>query len=370
MTFLTFITAACLGLSIVFGAHIFVYVSIVHFFGISPAGRHLLAVFLAFLSVSFFIASLCAHFWETVLTRTFYFLSAFWLGLLVNLFLASIVVWILLSAGHLFGLSFDGAIVAGIVFVATFAISIYGVWNAFHPMVKEVTIHIPNLPSIWRGKRIVQLSDVHLGNIYRADFLSGVVEQVNKLHPEMVLITGDLFDGMDGSLGTLAAPLGDIRSGKGTFFVTGNHETYLGTEKAFAALKETKVRILQDEVVDIDGLRIIGIGYPERNVNKDIPAVLTSLRPSFAGTPNILLFHSPTSIAEFKNAGVTLQLSGHTHLGQQFPFQYVTRILYGGHDYGLFVDGEYSLYTTNGVGTWGPPMRIGNTPEIVSITLE
>jgi hypothetical protein len=248
--------------------------------------------------------------------------------------------------------------------------SVYGIWNADHPQIKNITVTIPNLPQQWKNKIIVQLSDVHMGHVYRADFLRRIVAKVNAVHPDMVVITGDFFDGMDGDLQQLVRPLNDLGPEKGIFFITGNHETFLGIDKVFAAFQNTRVQILQDQVVDVDGLKVIGIGYPSRGENKDVVGVLHSLKKDFVGRPNLLLFHAPVHIDEFKNSGVNLQLSGHTHQGQIFPFRYITELVYKGYDYGLHRIGDYTLYTTNGAGTWGPAMRTGNIPEVVVITLQ
>lgn len=248
-------------------------------------------------------------------------------------------------------------------------LSLYGVWNASHPIITHINVTIPHLPENWKGKRIVQLSDIHLGYVYQPDFMGRVAAQVETLQPEMVVITGDLLDGMDGNLEHSLDSLDDIHAPKGVLFITGNHETYYGLDKTFALLKRTRVRILQDEVVDMEGLKVIGLSYPERGEKKDMVGVLNSLGDSWKGSPNILLYHSPTYIEKFKEAGINLQLSGHTHKGQIFPFNLITKLIYHGHDYGLYQSGDYTLYTTNGIGTWGPSMRIGNRPEIVAITL-
>ena len=257
-----------------------------------------------------------------------------------------------------------------IFFGLAFAYSVYGMWNADHPQIKNITVTIPNLPQQWKNKIIVQLSDVHMGHVNRAEFLQRIVAKVNAVHPDMVVITGDFFDGMDGNLQQLVQPLNDLGPEKGIFFITGNHENFLGIDKVFAAFKNTRVHILQDQVVDVGGLKVIGIGYPRRGENKDVVGVLHSLEKDFAGRPNLLLFHAPVHIDEFKNSGVNLQLSGHTHRGQIFPFRYITELVYKGYDYGLHRIGDYTLYTTNGAGTWGPAMRTGNTPEIVVVTLQ
>ena len=260
--------------------------------------------------------------------------------------------------------------IAMICFGLAFLYSVYGAWNAEHPQIKNITVTIPDLPGQWKGKKIVQLSDVHLGHVHRADFMRSIAEKVNAVHPRMVVITGDLFDGSDGDLQPLVQPLNDMVPEKGIFFITGNHETFLGIDKVFEALKNTPVRILQDEVVDVDGLKVIGINYSRRGENKDVVGVLHSLEKDFAGKPNVFLYHAPLHIVEFEKSGVNLQLSGHTHRGQMFPFRYITKQIYKGYDHGLHRMGDYTLYTTVGTGTWGPDMRTGNTPEIVVVTLQ
>lgn len=121
---------------------------------------------------------------------------------------------------------------------------------------------------------------------------------------------------------------------------------------------------MRDEVIDINGLKLIGINYG--NVT-----AIESLKKDFENRPNILFYHSPTNIEQFKNSGVNLQLSGHTHRGQIFPFGLLAKMVYGKFDYGLHKINNFTIYTSSGIGTWGPPMRRpGNYPEIVVITLQ
>lgn len=353
------------------GAHAIVYVSLVHFFSITAsAHRYILVSVLAFLAASFFLSSVIAHFFENGFTRVYYFLSGFWLGFLVNIIMALAIAWLTIWASQYLHMDLNKSSVGAFLLGLAFLLSLYGVWHALHPVVKNISVRIPNLPQQWKGKTIVQLSDVHLGHVYQAGFLEGVVKQVNALHPKMVVITGDLFDGMDGYLGSLVEPFNGLRADNGVFFVTGNHETYLGIEKAFVALQDTEVMILKDEVRDVDGLRLVGISFPKRGEKKDLIATLKSLQNQFLGQPSVLLYHAPARIEEVAESGVNLMLSGHTHRGQQFPFRYITHLVHEGYDYGLYRRGDFSLYTTSGVGTWGPTMRIGTQSEIVAITLE
>lgn len=371
MALLPVLALFCIGLSILFGSHYVLYISAVRLFSISnPDHRAILFITLGVLAVSFPFATLFAHLHEDLFTRALYFSSTLWLGVLTNLVMAAALAWATLALFHAFHGTPNASIIAGALAVLAIACSAYGIWNALHPRVTEITVSIPNLPASWRGAKIVQLSDVHLGHVFREGFMKDVVATVNGVSPKMVVITGDLFDGMDGNLNAFADRINDINAAEGTYFVTGNHETYLGAKKAFTVLEATNIHILNDKVADVDGLKVIGISYPEQNASKNMPALLEKLAPQFAGQPSILLYHAPTNIEDFKKAGVNLQLSGHTHEGQIFPFRYITRLLYKGYDYGLHTDGAYSIYTTSGTGAWGPTMRTGNVPEIVVITLE
>ncbi len=358
-------------LALLLWGHFLVYISLVNFFSLTDAPQKFtIALLLAILSLSFFVSSAIAHYYENIITRAVYFLSGFWLGLLVNLMLACSALWIVMWVGQRMSFAPNKPLLASLFLGAALLVSFYGVWNALHPVVEHVTVRIPGLPENWKGQTIVQLSDVHLGHVYQAGFLNGVVAEVNKLHPKMVVLTGDLFDGMDGHLDSLVQPFNAIKAPEGVFFITGNHETYLGVEKAFAALEGTQVTILNDEVRDVDGLRLIGIDFPKRGEIKDVITTLLTLREQYVGHPNVLLYHVPQRIAEIAASGVNLMLAGHTHRGQQWPFQFVTYLVHHGFDYGLYPIGDFTLYTSSGVGTWGPAMRLGTQSEIVAITLE
>ncbi len=369
MQIVAFIGAAIL---ILFGAHFLAYQGIVHFFPTLPTQvKYWLMGALALFGSSFILFSLLIHWQENTFTRGLYFLSGFWLGLLTNLILLLLGAWFFSFVLSWFGWGIAQTVVGLLVVGLAVVVSIAGSYNAFHPRVREITVRIPGLPEEWRGKKVVQLSDVHLGAIYQARWLSGVMAQVNAVNPEVVFITGDLFDGMDGHLDTLVQPLDTLRAPQGVYFVTGNHETYVGLSEVFSVLAQTKVHILDNQVVDVRGLKVIGLSYPERGVSTaSVLDVLAILKDQYLGQPNVLLFHSPTYITQFVEAGINLQLSGHTHKGQIYPFGLITALVYKGFDYGLYPMGDYTLYTSNGVGTWGPAMRVGNVPEIVSITLE
>ena len=355
---------------LVFASHFFLYYSLINFFKIvDPGINFALIVVLSILAVSFIVSSLLAHWRENILTRMFYLVSGVWLGATVNLVIALIIGWVVRAILIAVRVPVSSAVIGSLAIAAAVIYSIWGVYNVFHPQIKNINIKISNLPDNWRGKRAVHLSDLHLGHVFQKKFLEKVVLMVNKAEPDVVFMTGDLFDGMDGKrLDLHVGPLNQITARCGTFFVTGNHETYFGMARALGILSQTKIRVLSDEVVDVDGLRVVGVSYAENFSERDIVEVVRQKIGNAPKQPTVLLYHSPDQIDEIKALGmIDLQLAGHTHFGQIFPFNYITRLIFYGYDYGLHTDGDYSLYTTNGAGAWGPTMRTGSRPEIVVI---
>jgi uncharacterized protein len=322
------------------------------------------------LPLSVIASSFIAHWSDGFFARVYYFCSTLWLGVGLTLLIAFGIVWVAWSVNRVVGKDPDPVYFGLAAVGLALLYSTYGVWNAYHPRLVYCTVPIKNLPPAWQGKTLVQISDVHLGRVLGANFLARVVAQVNAQNPAMVLITGDLFDGADGKLETLVAPLNELVAPQGIYFVTGNHETYLGVQRSYAALRTTPVRILDNEMVAVDGLQVVGISYPERSHALSFADKMAEVTGFDPNTPSVLLYHSPTQVEAAKAAGISLQLSGHVHQGQLFPLQFVTRLMFGKYYHGLHTEGDYTLYTSSGTGLWGPTMRTGNYPEIVVIKLE
>ena len=380
-------------LTLTIGAHLLLYRALRRLYVItSPAIRTVLLIGLLLLSFCFMASFFLLKWQENPITIGFYMFSAIWTGLFLNLLLAVLLSWIILAVTWLAGSYPNNRIITSACLLLAVLLTAYGVWNAFHPRIKHVEMAFDNLPVHWKNKTLVQLSDVHLGHFYGERFLAKLVDNVNALNPEAIFITGDLFDGMASDVSHFAVGLKQLKANRGIFFVTGNHETYVGLHRALKTLKQTSIQILQNEAIEIDGLGVIGIAFPGLKKTEDIRG-LDSLQRSASDTqPLILLFHTPTnasprggdgldrhintywvpdtSFTLAKLLGVDLQLSGHTHAGQIFPFGYITNLIYKGYEYGLHRNGNFSIYTTSGVGTWGPPMRTGNSPEIVAIRIK
>ncbi|EKE11791.1 MAG: Metallophosphoesterase [uncultured bacterium] len=356
---------------ILLGGHFFIYFSLIRFFNVEKNNIKIwMAVALFISSTGFILSSIIAHYSGNAFTRALYSVSSMWLAVGWNLVMVFSVSWMVVWIAKAVGKSLDYKCLAVVSLVFTFVFSTYGIWNASNPKIKNVTIGIKNLPEEWRGKKAVQLSDIHLGHVYGKKFLASIVEKTNAENPDIVFITGDLFDGMDGRLDSLVGPLNDIKALDGTYFVTGNHETYLGVENALSVLKNTPVKILNNEMADVAGMQVLGISYPQRGESMDIKSKIGEIKNFNPGKPSILLYHNPSEAKNAGEVGVSLQLAGHTHKGQLFPFQLITWLIYGKYHFGLSVDRDFSIYTSSGAGTWGPAMRTSGRPEIVVINFK
>jgi predicted MPP superfamily phosphohydrolase len=262
---------------------------------------------------------------------------------------------------------------AGLVLLADGALSVVGLFGATAAaiQVKKVRVALAKLPAALKGYRIVQITDVHVGPTLGRDFLEEVVRKVNSLEPDLVAITGDLVDGTVGQLQDQTAPLRDLRAKDGVFFVTGNHEYYTGdVDEWLAWLKGIGIQPLRNEKVLIrDGFELAGSDdYSAHGGDhrQDIPKALQGRNPE---KPVVLMAHQPRSFEEAASLGVDLQLSGHTHGGQIYPFNYVVA-LFQPYLRGLYQKGPSQIYVSCGTGTWGPPMRLGTPAEITEIELD
>lgn len=349
--------------------HYFVYFSLTRFIDVSERENFYLVAILGFLSLTFLTSSVCASYWDNKKTRYAYYLSAIWLGILQYLFLSFIFIWGLAFLTEWTRFSFPLDLLWTIGLGISGITVLYGISKARILSITRINIEIKDLPISWEGKKIAHISDVHVGHILRSWFVRRIVRKINAENTEMVCISGDLFDGMDGRLEHLVDPLNELEAPHGIYYVDGNHETYLGVDRAFESLGHTKTKILRDEIVTLDGLDIIGIDYPEPWLKKNLAETIMNLPWFKKENPSILLYHTPFQIDSIAKTGVDLELCGHTHKGQMWPFGIITSFLFRWRDYGLTRIGDYSLYTSSGVGTWWPPMRVGSKSEIVIITL-
>jgi predicted MPP superfamily phosphohydrolase len=270
-------------------------------------------------------------------------------------------------------LAADQLLAQGVVAVVALA-TLAGISSATRtPAVRRVEVTLARLPAAMNGFRLVQLTDLHIGPLLGRSWLEQVVERVNALEPDAIAITGDLVDGPVNRLAEHVAPLADLRARHGVFFVTGNHEYYAGADAWIAELERLGIKVLRNErvalgegqgpgldIAGVDDFNAFGPGH-----GRDLGAALEGRDPA---RELLLLAHQPRQIDEAAEYGVGLQLSGHTHGGQIFPWNFFVR-LQQPYVAGLIQHGDAQLYISRGTGFWGPPMRVGAPAEISLLEL-
>ena len=355
--------------SVLFLAHWFLYETWAFFWGAPVASQFPLAIVLTLLSVSFVLASLLAWRSSHVVVRVLYTLSAVWLGTLSFCLLAACICWGSYGAARLLGLHPSRQELVVVFFGLALLASLYGIVNAAWTRVRRVRVTLPNLPASWRGRVAALVTDTHLGHVRGSRFMRRIVSTLTRLRPDIVFIAGDMYDGTVARVRELAQPWAGMAAPLGAFFVLGNHEQFSDSAKYLDAVEHSGVRVLNNEKVTVDGLQIVGVHYSDSTNDDRFRSVLRQADVD-RDRASILLTHAPDRLQIAEEEGFSLQLSGHTHGGQFFPFTWITSRVYGKFVYGLQRLGNLIVYVSYGAGTWGPPLRLGTTPEIVLIQFD
>jgi uncharacterized protein len=337
----------------------------------ASGGRGLfwIKIFLGVSSLSFVVASLLAFRYTNALLRAFYRIAAVWLGLLTFLFVAAVSSWILFGIARIAGLGLGFHRTVEVLFGAGLVAGLYGVFNAGWTRITRTTVRLANLPAAWRGRKAALISDVHLGHVRNGSFLRRMVAKILREEPDAIFIAGDLYDGTAVDEHRSAEPLNHLVAPNGVYFVAGNHEQFGDDSKYLNAIAAAGVRVLSNEKVEVDGLQIVGIPYRNATRGEHLASVLNGVSLD-RDRASILLTHAPDYPEIAEAAGISLQLSGHTHLGQFIPWTWFARRIYRQFVYGLSRIGNMQIFTSSGAGTWGPPLRLGSNPEIVMLEFE
>ena len=265
--------------------------------------------------------------------------------------------------------------VAGGALVAAGAAGVASLRSATGPAeVEEVPVRLARLPAALSGFTIAQVSDLHVGPTIREREVRRVIEQVNAMRADAVVITGDLMDGSVRELGAIVGELRRLEARHGVFFVTGNHEYYSGVAEWMPFLSGLGIQVLRNQRVALGdgapgGASFDLAGVDDWSARMDLPAALAGRDPERS---LVLLAHQPREVDAAIRQGVELQLSGHTHGGQIFPFSMAVGAVYP-YVKGLYRDvgpgGAGQIYVSRGTGYWGPPMRLGSPPELTRLVL-
>jgi predicted MPP superfamily phosphohydrolase len=371
--------------SLTVGTHYYLWARLIRDPGLPSPWRQLATLALVVLAFSIPISMMAWRLFPRDIAIPVSWIGYLWMG---SMFLLLVLLW----SGELARLGwltyanvasvdtgrreFLAQVLAGGAGLFGFALTGFGVWSAIRPVeVKHVPVKLKKLPSRLDGLRLVQLSDVHVGLTIGRDFIEDVVKKVNALQPDIVAITGDLIDGSVEDLGPAVAPLGDIQASLGTYFVTGNHEYYSGADSWLRFLRSIGIRALRNEHVELekDGEILHLAGVDDWTAHQFGPGHGADLPRAMRGRdtskPVVLMAHQPVQFGEARKHGVDLQISGHTHGGQIFPFGLLTRLVQPFVS-GLHQRGDSQIYVSSGTGYWGPPMRVAAPSEITLIELE
>lgn len=296
-----------------------------------------------------------------------------WLLVLTLLRDASLLLTSLAASPHLHA-EWTRLSAAGVLMLTPF-ITVVGYFMARTvARVVDVEVRVRGLPAALSGFTIAQISDIHVGPTIKRDFVEAMVARVNQLDADVVAITGDLVDGSVRELSHHTEPLSTLASRHGTYVVTGNHEYYSGAHGWIRELRRLGAHVLLNEhvVLEHDGAVVALAGVTDYSAHHFDPAHRSDPHSAIAGAPahavKVLLAHQPRSAAAAADAGYDLQLSGHTHGGQFWPWNHFVR-LQQPFTAGLERLGKMWLYISSGTGYWGPPMRFGIPSEITRLTL-
>lgn len=349
----------------------------------APAVRLVFGVILVLLVLSYPAGRFLAGLGRNPFTTAFIRAGALYMALMLYLLLAVLVIdafrlvnafvpffprsWA--AAPHRIGLILFAVTAAAVILVVA-----GGTFNAAHARLRELSFTIEKKAGDREGLRVAMASDIHLSTAGARSRLEKLVERINALGPDIILLPGDIVDeSMTAEEeGRLTSIFRGLRAPLGVFSVLGNHEYYSGLEESLAFLRASGITVLQDESVRVgEAFTLVGRKDPTalRRGQERLPlAAILRAGNVDPRLPLILLDHQPIKLGEAMEAGIDLELSGHTHAGQLFPLNLVNKRIYE-QNWGALRKGKTQYYVSCGYGTWGPPVRTGSVPEVLLIRI-
>lgn len=366
-------------LSLYSSLHLYWYGKLRHAFKLGSQSKLMCLVFMVIMVLAPVFTRLLERNHLEMPARWLAYVGYVWMGYLFLFFASGLVLDAyrmmlagavrLFDAGGAFQLSARQAFM--VPFIAALGIMSIGFYQALNIKVEKVTLQTPKLAQAIGRFKIVQISDVHLGLIVGAGRLKRIVSLVEAQKPDVLVSTGDLIDGQLNKLSGLTGMLRRIPTPYGKYAVTGNHEFYAGLNEALQITRDAGFRVLRGEGVNIpERISIVGVDDPAGRRMGAIHSVSEeALRSELPGEQFALLLKHQPRVAAASQGLFDLQLSGHTHKGQIFPFSLVVKHFFP-YDSGLFaLANQTHLYVSRGTGTWGPPIRFLSPPEVTVIEL-
>jgi len=308
-------------------------------------------------------------------------IGSFYLGIMVYALFAVLIIDLARLVNHFLPFFPDSItkntqrtaqMTALVVIAVVILVVIGGHINALFPRIRTIEVNIPKKANGIRELNAVMMSDIHLGTIIRSQYLDILVKKINALGPDIVLLAGDIVDEDVAPVAeqNMARNFQNIQSQYGVYSITGNHEYFSGVKAAVSYMEKAKVTVLQDTAIKIaDAFYVIGrkdlMAERMGGGRQSLEDILKEVDKNY---PLILMDHQPYHLDVAERNGIDLQISGHTHHGQLFPFNYITRMIYE-LSWGYAVRGNTHYYVSCGIGTWGPPIKTNSVPEIVNFKI-
>lgn len=351
---------------------------------LSGNGRSVYFIVCSFIFVSYPLSRFLERTSFLKIAEPFTWMGSFWLAAMAYFFLALVLIDIIRLLDHLFSFLPQSVYAVGgniklLLFCISFSIVVllivFGFIIARRPRIKRLEINIPKTAPGMKELTIAAVSDIHMGMLIKHRMIGRLARMINGIKPDIVLFVGDTIDEEPDPVmkSDLGKPLRLIVAPLGKYGITGNHEFIGGAKKSIAYIESLGIKVLMDEVVNIngsfnligridrDGTRFTG-GDKRAKLSELLAGVDTSL-------PLILMDHQPFNLNITAASGIDLQLSGHTHHGQLWPFNYITKAIFE-LSKGYLKKGNTHIYVSTGYGTWGPPIRNSARPEVVEVKIK
>ena len=363
-----------------FSVNFYIYSRGLQAFSISPTWRRSYIIAFWLIVSSFIIGEILEHTHSSLASEWIYRIGAFWLAFMLYFTLTLVLFDIVRLFNHFIHFLPEMAQthrfrigLFTVAFVSLIVLS--GHINALNTRVREISLTIHKKVTGNQEMRILMASDIHLGALIGDNRELTLVDIIKKQKPDLVLLCGDLVDGDVASAlrKNLGRHIQEIQTPMGVYAIAGNHEYIGGIQKTLPYLESININILRDKTLTLpNGVQLVGRDdrdnrrMGDEKGRKTLKELMTGLDKNL---PVIVMNHQPFNLEEAVNEGVDLHLSGHTHHGQLWPFNYITNAVYE-LSWGFLKKGDTNIYVSSGFGSWGPPVRLGNTPEVVVFNLK